>query len=88
MDGLSLLGLVCEQELQEEDTFIDVKRLKQEDGETLARLLSDSEAQLAEMLAKQEKEKAIQLAIQLERTASKNQPAAPECPVCRSTICS
>ena len=30
MDGLSLLGLVCEQELQEEDTFIDVKRLKQE----------------------------------------------------------
>jgi len=25
-----LLGLVCEQELQEEDTFIDVKRLKQE----------------------------------------------------------
>ena len=30
MDGLSLLGLVCEQELQEEDTFIAVKRLKQE----------------------------------------------------------
>ena len=30
MDDLSLLGLVCEQELQEEDTFIAVKRLKQE----------------------------------------------------------
>ena len=30
MDGLSLLGLVCEQELQDEDTFIDVKNLKQE----------------------------------------------------------
>jgi len=59
-----------------------VKRLKQKNGESLARLLSDSEAQLAEMLAKQEKEKAIQLAIQLERAASKNQPAAPECPVC------
>ena len=29
MDGLSLLGLVCRQELQEEDTFIDVKRLDQ-----------------------------------------------------------
>ena len=30
MDGLSLLGLVCEQELQDEDTFIDVKNSKQE----------------------------------------------------------
>ena len=29
MDGLSLLALACQQEIQEEDTFIDVKRLEQ-----------------------------------------------------------
>ena len=29
MDGLALLALACQQEIQEEDTFIDVKRLEQ-----------------------------------------------------------
>lgn len=29
MDGLSLLALACQQEIQEEDTFIDVERLEQ-----------------------------------------------------------
>ena len=68
----------------------NVEKLRKSNEESLALMLSENETQLTNVMAKQELEEKEMMAKQEKEgltseppgTASKNQPRAPECPVC------